>query len=153
VTQGDDDLETLLIGAVPNLRAFANSLCGDPTRADDLAQETLVKAWTKLASVEKGIEPQSLAVHDPSQHLFLGIAQASPRSRGCKWRARLCFSERRIAIAHRLSTLRSFDRILVVQNGQVVQDSRPDALVSKSGAYKSLVDLEFDRLRGIGVAA
>jgi len=42
---------------------------------------------------------------------------------------------------------------LVVQNGQVVQDSRPDALVSKSGAYKSLVDLEFDRLRGIGVAA
>ena len=54
MTQGDDDLETLLIGAVPNLRAFANSLCGDPTRADDLAQETLVKAWTKLASFEKG---------------------------------------------------------------------------------------------------
>ena len=54
MTQRDDDLETLLIGAVPNLRAFANSLCGDPTRADDLVQETLVKAWTKLASFEKG---------------------------------------------------------------------------------------------------
>jgi RNA polymerase sigma-70 factor (ECF subfamily) len=54
VTQCDDDLQTLLIGAVPNLRAFANSLCGDPTRADDLVQDTLVKAWTDLASFEKG---------------------------------------------------------------------------------------------------
>jgi RNA polymerase sigma-70 factor (ECF subfamily) len=43
-----------LIGAVPNLRAFANSLCGDPTRADDLVQDTLVKAWTNLDSFEKG---------------------------------------------------------------------------------------------------
>jgi ATP-binding cassette subfamily B protein len=58
-----------------------------------------------------------------------------------------------IAIAHRLSTLRSFDRIIVVQNGQVVQDGRPAALLSKAGAYKALVDLEFSRLKGIGVAA
>ena len=71
MTQCDHDLQTLLIGAVPNLRAFANSLCGDPTRADDLVQDTLVKAWTNLASFEKGLEPQSLAIHDPSQHLFL----------------------------------------------------------------------------------
>jgi len=43
-----------LVAAVPNLRAFANSLCGDPTRADDLVQDTLVKAWTNLAGFEKG---------------------------------------------------------------------------------------------------
>lgn len=54
MTQCDHDIQTLLIGAVPNLRAFANSLCGDPTRADDLVQDTLVKAWTNLASFEKG---------------------------------------------------------------------------------------------------
>jgi RNA polymerase sigma-70 factor (ECF subfamily) len=54
VTKPTDDLQTLLIGAVPNLRAFANSLCGDPTRADDLVQDTLVKAWTNLDSFEKG---------------------------------------------------------------------------------------------------
>ncbi|MGU3282472.1 sigma-70 family RNA polymerase sigma factor [Methylobacterium mesophilicum] len=34
-----------LIGAVPALRGFAFSLAGDATRADDLVQETLVKAW------------------------------------------------------------------------------------------------------------
>ena len=46
--------ETLLISTIPNLRAFATSLCRDPSRADDLVQETLVKAWTNLASFEKG---------------------------------------------------------------------------------------------------
>jgi RNA polymerase sigma-70 factor (ECF subfamily) len=50
----DDDLQTLLISAVPNLRAFAKSLCANPTRADDLVQDTLVKAWSNLTSFEKG---------------------------------------------------------------------------------------------------
>jgi ATP-binding cassette subfamily B protein len=52
-----------------------------------------------------------------------------------------------IAIAHRLSTLRNFDRIIVIQNGEVVQDDTPETLISKAGAYKSLVDLEVRRLR------
>ena len=43
-----------MIAAVPNLRAFAISLCGDVDRADDLVQETLVKAWNKLSSFEQG---------------------------------------------------------------------------------------------------
>ncbi|MFT3729859.1 MAG: sigma-70 family RNA polymerase sigma factor [Hyphomicrobium sp.] len=54
MTKSDDDLQALLISAVPNLRAFANSLCGDPTRADDLVQDTLVKAWSNLESFERG---------------------------------------------------------------------------------------------------
>lgn len=55
VTQSDGNwAETLLISTIPNLRAFAMSLCRDPSRADDLVQETLVKAWTNLASFEKG---------------------------------------------------------------------------------------------------
>ena len=58
-----------------------------------------------------------------------------------------------VAIAHRLATLRSFDRIMVIQSGRVVQDGQPDCLLSKAGAYKSLVDLEVSRLRGVDVAA
>lgn len=49
-----DSLCEPLIKAVPNLRAFAISLCGDVDRADDLVQETLVKAWNNLASFERG---------------------------------------------------------------------------------------------------
>ena len=43
-----------LIAAIPNLRAFAISLCGNPDRADDLVQETLVKAWSNLTSFAEG---------------------------------------------------------------------------------------------------
>lgn len=49
-----DDPRSGLMEAVPNLRAFAISLCSDVDRADDLVQETLVKAWTNFASFEEG---------------------------------------------------------------------------------------------------
>lgn len=39
------DFKTELLSLVPFLRAFARSLTGNPEGADDLAQETLVKAW------------------------------------------------------------------------------------------------------------
>ncbi|MBU2583184.1 MAG: sigma-70 family RNA polymerase sigma factor [Alphaproteobacteria bacterium] len=48
------DLKNRLIEAMPNMRAFALSLCGSADRADDLVQETLVKAWNKLDSFEDG---------------------------------------------------------------------------------------------------
>ena len=43
-----------LIAAIPSLRAFAVSICGNPDRADDLVQETLVKAWSSLGSFSEG---------------------------------------------------------------------------------------------------
>lgn len=43
-----------LVSLLPNLRAFAISLCGDPDRADDLVQETVLKAWKHLDSYKEG---------------------------------------------------------------------------------------------------
>ncbi len=43
-----------LLDLIPFLRAFARSLCGNPETADDLAQETLVKAWQARASFAPG---------------------------------------------------------------------------------------------------
>jgi ATP-binding cassette subfamily B protein len=51
-----------------------------------------------------------------------------------------------IAIAHRLSTLQSFDRIVVLQAGRVVQDGSPDLLMRHEGLYRQLVQREIDRL-------
>jgi ATP-binding cassette subfamily B protein len=51
-----------------------------------------------------------------------------------------------IAIAHRLSTVRNFDRVVVLQVGQVVQDGPPDHLVRQAGLYRSLVQREMGRL-------
>src|SRR5579862_4544937 len=51
-----------------------------------------------------------------------------------------------IAIAHRLSTVRNFDRIIVLQLGKVIQDGPPDLLVRGEGLYRQLVQREMDRL-------
>ena len=49
-----DKLKDDLVRAIPSLRAFALSLCGNPERADDLVQETLMKAWANLSSFVEG---------------------------------------------------------------------------------------------------
>jgi ATP-binding cassette subfamily B protein len=51
-----------------------------------------------------------------------------------------------IAIAHRLSTLRDFDRIVVLDRGRVAQDGPPDALLRRPGPYRDLVGREAARL-------
>jgi ATP-binding cassette, subfamily B, bacterial len=51
-----------------------------------------------------------------------------------------------IAIAHRLSSLRNFDRIVVLQAGQVCEDGPPQVLVRSKGVYCNLVRREVARL-------
>lgn len=43
-----------LLKSIPNLRAFAVSLAGSSERADDLVQETLMKAWAKFDTFQEG---------------------------------------------------------------------------------------------------
>ena len=43
-----------LIETIPNLRAFAISLTGDHSMANDLVQETLLKAWSSRDKYETG---------------------------------------------------------------------------------------------------
>lgn len=43
-----------LIAALPGLRAFAKSLAVQPSRADDLVQETVLKAWTHQHRFQPG---------------------------------------------------------------------------------------------------
>jgi ABC-type multidrug transport system fused ATPase/permease subunit len=43
-----------------------------------------------------------------------------------------------IAVAHRLSTLREMDRILVLENGKIVEDGSHTTLVENGGTYARL---------------
>src|ERR1700732_2427702 len=43
-----------MLAAVPSLRAFAISLCGNVDRADDLVQETLLRALANIDSFQPG---------------------------------------------------------------------------------------------------
>ncbi len=44
-----------------------------------------------------------------------------------------------IAVAHRLSTLKNFDRIVVMDAGRVVDDGKPEVLASRAGPYRDLL--------------
>jgi len=44
-----------------------------------------------------------------------------------------------IAVAHRLSTLKNFDRIVVMDAGRVVDDGPPDVLANRPGPYRDLL--------------
>ena len=48
------ELRDELLSVIPNLRAFALSLARTSDRADDLVQETLMKAWNKFDTFEEG---------------------------------------------------------------------------------------------------
>jgi ATP-binding cassette, subfamily B, bacterial len=51
-----------------------------------------------------------------------------------------------IAIAHRLATLRNFDRVVMLQAGRIIDDGPPDVLVKGKGPYRELVAREMGRL-------
>jgi len=50
----DQAVRKAVLGAVPSLRAFAISLCGNVDRADDLVQETLLRALANIDSFQPG---------------------------------------------------------------------------------------------------
>ena len=52
-----------------------------------------------------------------------------------------------IAIAHRLSTVRGFDRIVLLENGRVMEDGAPDYLLRRDGPYRRLIRTELGRLK------
>ena len=51
---GEAAFQRDLVALVPHMRAFARSLTGDPAQADDLAQDTVLKAWRSRSAFETG---------------------------------------------------------------------------------------------------
>jgi ABC-type multidrug transport system fused ATPase/permease subunit len=54
--------------------------------------------------------------------------------------ARLVDGRTVLVIAHRLSTIQRADRIIVMQDGQVVETGRSDDLIARAGPFAELVD-------------
>ena len=51
-----------------------------------------------------------------------------------------------IAIAHRLATLRHFDRLVLLEAGRIIEDGTVDSLMRGQGPYRELVTQEMSRL-------
>src|SRR5881409_1197765 len=50
----EDAMRDMMLAAIPRLRAFAISLCGNVDRADDLVQETLLRALAHMDAFRPG---------------------------------------------------------------------------------------------------
>ncbi|HUO40819.1 MAG TPA: ABC transporter ATP-binding protein, partial [Mycobacterium sp.] len=50
-----------------------------------------------------------------------------------------------ITIAHRLSTLRNADKIIVIKDGVVAEDGTHEQLLQLDGVYAQLHHLQFER--------
>jgi ATP-binding cassette subfamily B protein len=53
-----------------------------------------------------------------------------------------------LAIAHRLSTVRAADQILVVDEGRIVERGNHDSLVALGGLYRQLYETQFATAAG-----
>jgi RNA polymerase sigma-70 factor (ECF subfamily) len=50
----EDSLREQILAAIPSLRAFATSFTGNRDRADDLVQDTILRAWANIDRFERG---------------------------------------------------------------------------------------------------
>ncbi|WP_282073136.1 hypothetical protein, partial [Janibacter hoylei] len=49
-----------------------------------------------------------------------------------------------IVIAHRLATIRSADRIIVMDDGHIVEQGDHASLITENGLYAKLAELQFN---------
>ncbi|RXK81079.1 ABC transporter ATP-binding protein [Chlorobaculum sp. 24CR] len=53
-----------------------------------------------------------------------------------------------LVVAHRLSTVRNADRIIVMERGRVIESGSHEALLEMNGTYKHLYDIQFSEKSG-----
>jgi ATP-binding cassette subfamily B protein len=66
--------------------------------------------------------------------------------------ARVLRNRTSLIIAHRLSTVRDADRILVMQHGRIVEDGNHDALLRRNGLYAQLYHRQFEPAEAVEAA-
>ena len=100
---------------------------------------SIARALLRNAPVLLLDEPTS-ALDTDSEHLLIVALDALRRNRTT------------FIIAHRLSTVVSADRIVVIENGRIVESGTHDALLRKQGAYHRLYRTQFGETPGAPVA-
>ena len=66
----DEAFKHDLIRLIPHLRAFARGLCGNAAAADDLTQDTLLKAWNARGSFQIGTNMRAWAFMILRNHFY-----------------------------------------------------------------------------------
>lgn len=84
-------------------------------------------------------DPPILVLDEATSHLDTESEREVQQALENAMRGRTVF-----VIAHRLSTIQNADRIIVLEEGRVVQQGTSEALLREGGTYKKLYDLQFN---------
>ncbi len=142
--QDATDEEVLEAAAAAQCEAFISAL---PQGLDTIVGDRGVKLSggerQRIAVARAFLRDAPLVILDEATSALDGESEEAVR----KALDRLIQGRTVIAIAHRLSTLRDFDRILVFEGGRLVEDGAPQWLMRRRGAYSALVDRELRWLK------
>jgi len=81
------------------------------------------------------LDEATAAVDSASEAEFRAALRAAIQEKGGRQRAA-------ITVAHRLSTAREADRVIVLDDGRIVEQGCPDDLIRRGGWFAALVELE-----------
>ena len=84
-------------------------------------------------------DPRVLILDEATSSLYLEVERQVQEAMSRAMAGRTSF-----VIAHRLSTVRSADRILVLEGGRLVQEGSHEALLRETGLYSRLHGLQFE---------
>lgn len=143
-----------------------NILFGNPTAADEAIIEAAKKAnaWEFISSFPEGLETQvgdrgiqlsggqkqriaiARAIIKNPTILLLDEATSALDSESERVVQdaldKLMIGRTSFVIAHRLSTIKNATKILVIQQGEIIEAGTHDELIAHNGAYRNLVDLQ-----------
>lgn len=148
LTLGDASIGDDAIGRVVSLSGLEPLLAALPDRLDTLLAGSGRGAGTVLSAGQRQLvalaralvaEPQVLlldeataAVDAKSDAAFRAALARTAWARGCAV----------LTVAHRISTARDADRVVVMEAGRIVEEGAPGELISRAGRFAALAALD-----------